>query len=114
MRVLDTRTPDDFAAGHLRGSVNVGADGRLSETTGMVLAHDEPIVTVTEPGREDEVMMRLARIGFDSVRGHLADPAHSFVELADLIETGARIGVDELAAAQDAGVPDGARRAQPR
>ena len=104
VRVLDTRTPDDFAAGHLRGSVNVGADGRLSETTGMVLAHDEPIVTVTEPGREDEVMMRLARIGFDSVRGHLDDPAHSFVELADLVETGARIGIEELAAAQDAGV----------
>ncbi len=103
VRVLDTRCPDDFAAGHLRGAVNVGADGRLSETTGMVLEHEEPIITVTDAGREDEVMMRLARIGFDDVRGHVADPPRSFVELADLIEVGARIGVDELAAAREAG-----------
>ncbi|NGP09766.1 MBL fold metallo-hydrolase, partial [Rhodococcus sp. 14C212] len=35
-RVLDARSVDDFAAGHLRGSVNVGFDGRFAETGGMV------------------------------------------------------------------------------
>lgn len=29
--VLDARSPQDFAAGHLRGSVNVPADGRFAE-----------------------------------------------------------------------------------
>ncbi len=103
VRVLDARIPEEFAAGHLRGSINVGADGRLSETAGMMLRQDDPIVTVTEPGREDEVKMRLARIGFDDVRGHLADPSRSLVELADLVETGRRIDVDELTEAVRAG-----------
>ena len=69
----------------------------------MMLRQDDPIVTVTEPGREDEVKMRLARIGFDDVRGHLADPSRSLIELADLVETGRRIDVDELTEAVRAG-----------
>ena len=32
VRVVDARSVDDFAAGHLRGSVNVGFDGRFAET----------------------------------------------------------------------------------
>ena len=36
--VLDAREPHEFAAGHLRGSLNVPADGRFAETAGMVVA----------------------------------------------------------------------------
>ena len=52
--VLDTREPADFAAGHLRGSVNVGLGGRFAEWAGDVLRPDQDIVLVCEPGRELE------------------------------------------------------------
>ena len=62
-RVLDARTPDAFAEGHLAGSVNVGFDGRFAETGGMVADVGERIVLVTYPGEEQDAAMRLARIG---------------------------------------------------
>jgi hydroxyacylglutathione hydrolase len=78
--VVDTRTPDDFARGHLRGSVNIGLGGRYAEFTGSVLSPDVEIVLVTEPGQELEGKNRLARIGFDRVLGYLAEPDKAMVE----------------------------------
>ncbi|MGV0848698.1 MBL fold metallo-hydrolase [Mycolicibacterium phlei] len=78
--VVDTRTPDDFARGHLRGAVNIGLGGRYAEFAGSVLSPDVDIVLVTEPGQELEGKNRLARIGFDRVIGYLADPDRAMVE----------------------------------
>ena len=69
--VLDTRDQQEFAAGHLAGSLNIPADGRFAETAGMVLAADTPVVVVAPEGREQEVATRMARIGFDAVAGYL-------------------------------------------
>ena len=65
--VLDARDPQEFAAGHLRGSLNVPADGRFAETAGMVLTPDQEVVVIAPQDREEEVIVRLARIGFDRV-----------------------------------------------
>lgn len=73
--LLDTRDPQDFAAGHLRGSVNVGLGGRFAEMAGEVLAADVDLVLVGDPGTEVEARNRLARIGFDRVVGYLAGGA---------------------------------------
>ena len=73
--MLDARSVDDFAAGHLRGSVNVGFDGSFAETGGMVADIGERIVLITYPGEEQEAAMRLARIGSDNAIGYLTvDP----------------------------------------
>jgi len=69
--VLDTRDAQDFAAGHLARSVNVGLGGRFAEMTGEVLPADSDIVLVSDPGTVTEARNRLARIGFDRVAGHL-------------------------------------------
>ncbi|MHA6793836.1 rhodanese-like domain-containing protein [Pseudonocardia bannensis] len=61
--VLDARDPQDFAAGYLAGSVNVPADGRFAETAGMVVRPDQEIVVVAPQDREEEIVVRLARIG---------------------------------------------------
>ncbi|GAA2544465.1 MBL fold metallo-hydrolase [Pseudonocardia hydrocarbonoxydans] len=70
--LLDTRDPQDFAAGHVRGSVNVGLGGRFAEMVGEVLSADVDLVLVGDPGTEVEARNRLARIGFDRVLGYLA------------------------------------------
>ncbi|MBM3463598.1 MAG: MBL fold metallo-hydrolase [Armatimonadetes bacterium] len=77
-QVLDVRNPDDFAAGHLQGSLNVGIDGRFAQWAATVLDATRPVVLVTPPGREAEAAMRLGRVGIDNVAGFLQDaiPAH--------------------------------------
>ena len=72
--ILDGRDPEEFARGHLVGSVNVGLNGRYAEFAGSVIPSDVDIVLVVEPGFELEAKNRLARIGFDRVVGHLAEP----------------------------------------
>ena len=96
--VLDTRPPADFALGHLRGSVNVGLEGRFAEYAGDVIRPDQSVVLVGEDGTETEAKVRLARIGFDRVLGALADPIASFLRRPDLVEQSTRISATELAA----------------
>ncbi|NGP08174.1 rhodanese-like domain-containing protein, partial [Rhodococcus sp. 14C212] len=97
-RVLDARSVDDFAAGHLRGSVNVGFDGRFAETGGMVAEVGEAIVLVTYPGEEQDAAVRLARIGSDNALGYLTvDRGGRFpAELAELVQPAVRTTVAEL------------------
>ncbi len=72
--VVDTRDPQEFAAGHLAGSLNVPADGRFAETVGSVVRPEQEIVVVAPQDREEEIVVRLARIGFDRVAGYLREP----------------------------------------
>jgi hydroxyacylglutathione hydrolase len=98
VRVVDARSVDDFAAGHLRGSVNVGFDGRFAETGGMVADIGERIVLVTYPGEEQIAALRLARVGSDNAIGYLTvDRDGVFpAELRDLVRTAPRTTVAEL------------------
>jgi hydroxyacylglutathione hydrolase len=103
--VLDSRTPAEFAAGHLAGSVNVSLDGRFAEFAGDVVAPDQRIALVCAPGHEAEAKVRLARIGFDSVEGALEDPIRVFAEHPEVVERSSRLTAGELAARM-ADLPD--------
>ncbi|MFE7489978.1 rhodanese-like domain-containing protein [Kitasatospora sp. NPDC057541] len=94
--VVDARSPQEFAAGHLRGAVNVPADGRFAEQAGAVLRPDAALLVVAPDGREGEIVTRLARIGFDRTVGHLAEPEASLPALADQLAPAARLTVDQL------------------
>lgn len=94
--VIDGRDDASFAAGHLRGSVNVGLGGRFAEYAGEVMTPGTPIVLVTEPGHEAEAAVRLARIGFDRVLGALAEPVRTFVEHPEVVEQLSRLSATEL------------------
>jgi glyoxylase-like metal-dependent hydrolase (beta-lactamase superfamily II)/rhodanese-related sulfurtransferase len=95
--VIDARDDMAFAAGHLRGSVNVGLGGRFAEYAGEVMAPGTPIVLVTPPGHEAEAKIRLARIGFDNVVGALEHPVDTFISRPDLVERLSRLSADALA-----------------
>ena len=94
--VVDSREDMVFAAGHLRGSVNVGLGGRFAEYAGEVMQPGTPIVLVCEPGTENEARTRLARIGFDRVVGALADPVAAFVAHPEHVEQLSRLSVAAL------------------
>jgi len=71
-QVLDTRFKDDFAGGHLPGSLWVGLDGRFASWAGTILDLDREILLIGEPGTEAEAALRLGRVGIDKVVGYLA------------------------------------------
>ncbi|MFD8592680.1 rhodanese-like domain-containing protein [Streptomyces sp. NPDC059637] len=103
--VVDARDPQEFAAGHLRGSVNVPADGRFAETCGTVLTPQDDLLVVAPEGQEEETVVRLARIGFDRVRGYLGAPEETFVSVPDEMQRASRLTADELRAALDSEQP---------
>ena len=96
--VLDTRDPMDFAAGHLRGSLNVSLGGRFSEWAGDVLDHADRIVLVGNPGTELEAKVRLGRIGFDDVAGFLDDALITLAAHPEETERSSRMTARELEA----------------
>ncbi len=51
--VLDTRDPDIFAAAHLAGSLNIGLGGQYATWAGTILDPQQPIVIVSDAGREE-------------------------------------------------------------
>lgn len=69
--VLDTRLPEEFGAGHVPGAVNIGLDGKFAPWVGNVLTPDAPVIVVAAPGREEEAVTRLARVGYENVVGWL-------------------------------------------
>jgi hydroxyacylglutathione hydrolase len=95
--VLDTREPDAFARGHLRGSVNVGISGRFAEYAGTVVPHDQPVVLVGDADAVAEAKLRLGRIGFDTVVGALADPEQAFVEHPEHVSRASQVTAVDLA-----------------
>ena len=102
-RVHDARDVQEFAAGHLRGSVNVPVDGRMAETVGMVFAPEDEIVVIAPEGQEQEVAPRFARIGYDHVLGHLADPEAYFLTHPEHVARASRLTVAEVEAARGHG-----------
>jgi hydroxyacylglutathione hydrolase len=84
-QILDTRDPDEFAAAHLKGSINIGLGGQYATWAGTVLERTRPIVIIADPGRENEAAVRLGRIGFDNIAGYLRGGLHSLESRPDLI-----------------------------
>jgi glyoxylase-like metal-dependent hydrolase (beta-lactamase superfamily II)/rhodanese-related sulfurtransferase len=67
--LLDTRGPDEYAAGHVAGSVNIGLDGKFAAWAGSLLEYGAPVVIFARPGAWREAALRLGRIGIDSLAG---------------------------------------------
>lgn len=94
--LVDGRSPEDFALGHLRGAINIGLEGRYAEFAGSVVKPDVDIVLMTEPGFELEGKNRLARIGFDRVVGYLKEPYQVMFTNRDDVEVASRLTSDAM------------------
>ncbi len=101
--VLDTRDPNEYAVGHLLGSINIGLAGRYAEYAGGLIQPGAGIVLVTDPGQETEAKIRLARIGYDRVIGYLATPLATFENHPADVGHCARLDVAALAALLESG-----------
>ena len=70
--LLDTRNAETFASGFIPNSINIGIDGNFAPWAGALIPDiKQPILLITGEGREEEVVTRLARVGFDRSIGYL-------------------------------------------
>lgn len=94
--VLDVREAQDFAAGHLTGSVNVGLSGRFAEFAAAVRAPEQGVVLVGGAAQTAEARLRLARVGIDTVIGTV-DELEVLTAPAELMTSQSRLTATEAA-----------------
>jgi hydroxyacylglutathione hydrolase len=97
--LLDTRSPAEFAAGFIPNSINIGIDGSFAMWVGeLILDIKHPILLITEPGREKEVITRLSRVGYDNTIGYLEGGFETWKAAAKEVDHIERISAAQLEA----------------
>lgn len=70
--ILDVRHQDDFAKGHIPKSIFIGIDGDFAPWVGALIPDiKQPLLLIAPLGREEESILRLARVGYDNTLGYL-------------------------------------------
>ncbi|HTN45184.1 MAG TPA: MBL fold metallo-hydrolase [Flavipsychrobacter sp.] len=95
--ILDTRPSSVFTESFVPGSISIGLDGRYAEWAGILLPFDQPLVLVTETGKEKESVIRMARVGFDKVQGYLEGGVAAWIAAGERQDMIIDIEPEELA-----------------
>ncbi|MCD6062967.1 MAG: fold metallo-hydrolase [Flavipsychrobacter sp.] len=95
--ILDTRPATVFTEGFVPEAISIGLDGRFAEWAGSLLPFTQKLVLVTEPGKEKESVVRLARVGIDNVEGVLDGGIEAWVAAGEKLDMIIDIEPDELA-----------------
>lgn len=96
--VLDTRPPQEFAKGFIPNAINIGLDGTFAVWVGTLVENiNQPIVVVAPEGREEEAIMRLARVGYDHTLGYLKGGIEAWIKSGRNVDTVQSITPQEFA-----------------
>jgi hydroxyacylglutathione hydrolase len=96
--VLDTRAAQEFAKGFVPNSINIGIDGGFAVWVGTLIPDiKQEIIVITEKGREEEVVTRLARVGYDHTLGYLEGGIEAWRNSGKELDAIQSISADELA-----------------
>lgn len=96
--VLDTRNADEFRKGFVPNSINIGLDGQFAPWVGALIPDvKQQILLIAEIGKEEETIMRLARVGYDFVIGYLDGGVNAWKNAGKEIDTINRITAEEFA-----------------
>ncbi|MFV8327985.1 MBL fold metallo-hydrolase [Flavobacterium sp. ZS1P14] len=96
--ILDTRKNTDFAKGFIPQSISIGIDGDFAPWVGALIADvKQPILMVSEVGKEEETVTRLSRVGFDNLIGHLEGGYNAWAKEGKEIDTVNRITAEQFA-----------------
>ncbi len=94
--ILDTRHATIFTQGFIPNSIFIGLEGRYAEWAGSLLSFDKKIILVTEPGKEEESVIRLSRVGFDKMAGYLDGGFEAWKNAGEKIDMIVDVEPDEL------------------
>lgn len=96
--ILDTRVKEEFVKGHIPNSIFIGLDGDFAPWVGaLILDLDQPIIFLAPEGKEEEVVIRLSRVGYDNTLGFLAGGFKTWKNANKEIEKLATIPVTQFA-----------------
>jgi hydroxyacylglutathione hydrolase len=102
--VLDVRSGDEFAAGHVPGSINIALSGQFASWAGGVLGiHSNPVLVANGIAQIDEARLRLARVGIEEVRGYLEGSVAAWQQAGLPLLKTPQISVQELSGELKAG-----------
>jgi hydroxyacylglutathione hydrolase len=95
--ILDVRSAAEFGAGHLPRSINIGLAGQFAIWAGTLISMGSPIVVVAEPEEKvDEAVVRLARVGIETVKAYLAGGVSAWRDAAMELAAVPQITVQDL------------------
>ena len=95
--ILDTRSAAEFHNGFVPNSINIGLNGDFAPWVGaMIVDVNQKLLLVTDPGKEQEAITRLSRVGFDQVLGHLAGGFAAWKNSGKEIDTIVRITASQF------------------
>lgn len=98
--ILDTRNDSTFAKGFIPQSINIGLEGDFAPWVGTLIVDvKQPILLLTEPGKEEEAVTRLSRVGFDQVLGYLEGGWAAWKSAGQEIDSIKRIPAEQFATA---------------
>jgi hydroxyacylglutathione hydrolase len=95
--VLDVRTEQEFAKGHIPNSIFIGLNGSFAPWVGALITDlKQPILLVTPIGKETETVTRLSRVGYDNTLGYLKGGFESWAASGKDIETLESISAEDF------------------
>jgi len=95
--ILDTRDSADFQKGFVPKSINIGINGDFAPWVGAMIGDvKQPLLIVADEGMEEEVIIRLTRVGFDNVIGYLKGGFEAWKADDREVDTVDRITADEF------------------
>jgi len=98
--MLDVRDPQEFAAGHIPNSIFIGINGNFAPWVGELIVDVKTnIILIAPKGREEEVVTRLSRVGFDNTLGYLEGGIQAWKDAGKEVDRVTSVPATELAAA---------------
>jgi glyoxylase-like metal-dependent hydrolase (beta-lactamase superfamily II) len=97
--IIDTRNPQVFNKAFIPNSINIGIDGSFATWVGTLIPSvKQEILVVADADREEEVITRLARVGYDNALGYLKGGIQTWIEAGKEIDQITSVTADEFAA----------------
>jgi len=105
--IIDTRSKDDFRKGFIPNSIFIGIDGSFATWVGTLVPDvKQELLIVADEDRMEEVITRLARVGYDNTIGYLDGGFDAWKASGKEIDTVESVSVEELAAVQNPNILD--------
>ena len=96
--ILDTRDNTIFYRGFIPQAINIGLGGDFAPWVGSLIVDvKQPILLVTDEGKEEEAVTRLSRVGFDHVIGHLKGGFNAWLAAGKEADVVDRITAEQFA-----------------
>ncbi len=105
--IIDTRSKDDFRKGYIPNSIFIGIDGSFATWVGTLIPDvKQELLIVADEDRVEEVVTRLARVGYDNAKGYLEGGFDAWKATGKDVDTVETVTVEQLAGIENPTIMD--------